>query len=66
MRRPSYAEVVPELFRVGQRVRTTDTKRRALILELSMPFHQAYLRYENGQEGWWAQCSLTNDEDRAA
>lgn len=66
MRQPSYVEVVPESFRVGQRVRTTDTKRRAMVLELNEPFHMAYLRYANGQEGWWAFCSLTDDEGRAA
>lgn len=56
------SEVAPETFRLGQRVRTTDTERRAVILGLSLRFHMARVQYENGQEGWWAMTNITSDE----
>jgi len=31
-----------------------------------MPFSMARIQYDNGTEGWWALCNLTNDEGRAA
>lgn len=45
--------------RVGQRVRTTDTKRWATIIELRDGFDVALIRYDNAaDETWWPLSSL--------
>lgn len=40
-------------LRAGLRVKTSDTKRSATVLEVFEPFRMAFLRYDNGQEDWW-------------
>lgn len=38
----------------GQPVITTDTHRRATVLEICSPFNMAYLQYDSGgTEGWY-------------
>lgn len=46
-------------LKVGQRVRTTDTRRRATILEISQPFYVALLQFDNSTaDAWWPLISL--------
>ena len=57
------SDQVGQFFRIGQRVRTTDTHLRAEILEMSVGVpSMAFLRFENGEEKWWTMLSLADDE----